>query len=90
MLHGAAGLAQIKDGKWEQRFGLPFLTGRSGDNKRDFEEIDEGIAYERAHKVRWGCRSGICHSANAGSWGAAAMTRWKAKLGNHCPAWVGG
>lgn len=52
MLHGAAGLAQIKDGQWEQRFGLPFLTGRSGDNKQDYEKIDGGIAYERTHKVR--------------------------------------
>jgi hypothetical protein len=52
MLHGAAGVAQIKDGTWEWGYGLPFLTGKSGDTERDYEQVDRGIAYEKSRKRR--------------------------------------
>lgn len=52
MLHGAAGVQQIKEKHWEKGFGLPFLGGLSGDNKQDYDQIDKGIAYERSHGVR--------------------------------------
>jgi hypothetical protein len=52
MLHGAAGMAQIKDGTWKEKFGLPFVTEQSGDDKKDYKQIDKGIAYERSHGVR--------------------------------------
>lgn len=52
MLHGAAGIAQMKDGTWDRDYGIPFFTGQSGDSENDYKQIDGGIAYERAHKVR--------------------------------------
>jgi len=52
VLHGAAGLVQMKDGTWDPDFGLPFLTGQSGDNKQDYGQVDKGIAYEKSHRPR--------------------------------------
>jgi len=52
VLHGAAGVVQMKDGTWKPRFGLPFLTGQSGDNGRDYRQVDKGIAYEKTHRPR--------------------------------------
>jgi len=52
MLHGAAGVAQIMDGHQNSGIGYPFLTGLSGDSKQDYDQIDRGIAYERAHGGR--------------------------------------
>jgi hypothetical protein len=52
MLHGAAGVAQMMDGGWNKRLGLPFLTGQSGDLEGDYKQIDGGIGYEKTHKAR--------------------------------------
>jgi hypothetical protein len=45
------GSPNIWDGV-EKGFGLPFLGGLSGDNKRDYEQIDKGVARERSQGVR--------------------------------------
>jgi hypothetical protein len=53
MLHGAAGVQQIKDKTWTPRDdGYPFLTKTFGDSQRDWDQIDKGIAYEKEHRTK--------------------------------------
>lgn len=52
VLHGAAGLAQIKDKTWNPRFGLPFLTGSFGDDPDDVKLVDRGIAYAKEQRPK--------------------------------------
>jgi hypothetical protein len=51
-LHGAAGVVQMKQNNWRPGYGVPFLSGASGDNKRDYDQIERGIAYARAHRPK--------------------------------------
>jgi len=48
-LHSAAGAVQMLQNHWEPSYGVPYLVPPFGDNRQDYEKIDEGIAYQRAH-----------------------------------------
>jgi hypothetical protein len=52
VLHGMAGLQQMRDLKWEPSFGVPFLWGNYGDNQQDYDQIDNGITYYKDRKHR--------------------------------------
>lgn len=52
MLHGAAGVVQMMQKHWDPKYGVPFISGDSGDNRRDYDQITQGVAYERAHRPR--------------------------------------
>lgn len=50
VLHSGAGIQQLRDGRWEREFGIPFLSDRLGDNKEDYEQIERGISYYKNRK----------------------------------------
>lgn len=47
-LHGAAGVVQMEQKHWDPSYGMPFISGNSGDNQQDYDQIEKGIAYARA------------------------------------------
>jgi hypothetical protein len=49
-LHSGAGIQQIRSGNWQWEYGIPFLSGRLGDNKEDYDQIERGIAYYKNRK----------------------------------------
>lgn len=50
LLHGGAGVQQVRDGRWLPEYGIPFWSGRYGDNKEDYEQIERGIRYHDARR----------------------------------------
>lgn len=50
-LHTGAGIQQMRDGRWEPSYGVPFLSGRLGDNKEDYDQIERGIDCYKNRKV---------------------------------------
>lgn len=48
-LHSAAGVVQMLQNHWDPSDGVPYLVPPFGDNGRDYEKIDQGIAYQRSH-----------------------------------------
>jgi len=50
LLHGGAGVQQMRDGRWLPEYGIPFWSGRYGDNKEDYEQIERGIRYYDARR----------------------------------------
>jgi hypothetical protein len=50
LLHSGAGVQQMLDKKWEWNYGVPFLVSPYGDNRQDYDKIDEGIRYYHARR----------------------------------------
>lgn len=50
ILHSGAGLQQMKDKRWNSEYGIPFLSGKYGDNDQDYEQIEKGIRYYHSRR----------------------------------------
>ena len=50
LLHGGAGVQQMRDKRWSPEYGIPFWSGKHGDNDQDYQQIENGIRHYHARR----------------------------------------